>query len=550
MNILSKDLHHLLMDGDLFEGLQVLLIIFSSFVSEDLTIVTTALLTASEAITPYVFLLGNFLGIVLGDMLLYGAGRGVVHLTSVSNSRKLQGLNRFIQQNPQYAVFLIFLARFIPGTRIPVYVSSGLVRFSLFWFTVVTVVSVAVWVWIFYTFNESLFNLLMLDAPSIPLVMLAIVIGYYFIIKVGGFVLQFLNPYSRRALYHSWKKYLYYEFWPGWMLYGPVALYYIWLGIKYRSLLYPSAVNPGIESGGLIGESKAQIFDLMKADALGMLKYRYVADTLTQSQKITVVKEFLNQEKLGYPFILKPDCGQRGSGVKLIHHEKDMIDYICNAEYPFIVQEYSSYKNEIGLFYIKDPDTGKSSLFSITHKIFPEIVGDGVSTLGELILADPRARIMAQTYLTRFETRMEEVLPQGERLRLVESGNHAQGTIFEDGQKFKDKDLLAVTRSIVRNIKGFQVGRLDIRYKTMKDLKAGKNFHIIEVNGAGSEATHIYDKDITLIQAYKTLFRQWEIMFALGKSNVEKGKGMCGFFKIAAKIIQYQIASASHPSAS
>ena len=36
-------------------------------------------------------------------------------------------------------------------------------------------------------------------------------------------------------------------------------------------------------------------------------------------------------------------------------------------------------------------------------------------------------------------------------------------------------------------------GRLDIRYNTLDELKPGNNFSIIELNGAGSEPTHIYD---------------------------------------------------------
>ena len=46
------------------------------------------------------------------------------------------------------------------------------------------------------------------------------------------------------------------EFWPDWMFYPPVGIYCAWLALKYRGLTVPTAANPGIFSGGMVGESK------------------------------------------------------------------------------------------------------------------------------------------------------------------------------------------------------------------------------------------------------------------------------------------------------
>src|SRR5262249_2721177 len=54
------------------------------------------------------------------------------------------------------------------------------------------------------------------------------------------------------------------EFWPTWLFYLPVGFYYGWLGLRYRSLTLPSAANPVIPTGGLVGESKCAILDLLR----------------------------------------------------------------------------------------------------------------------------------------------------------------------------------------------------------------------------------------------------------------------------------------------
>ena len=52
---------------------------------------------------------------------------------------------------------------------------------------------------------------------------------------------------------------------------------------------------------------------------------------------------------------------------------------------------------------------------------------------------------------------------------------------------------------------------------------AGRGFSVIELNGATSEATNIYDPDHSLFFAYRTLFRQYEILYKIGAANMQRG---------------------------
>ena len=76
---------------------------------------------------------------------------------------------------------------------------------------------------------------------------------------------------------------------------------------------------------------------------------------------------------------------------------------------------------------------------------------------------------------------------------------------------------------ISRKVSGFFIGRYDIRFASAEDLRAGKNFQIIELNAAAAEATSIYDARNSLWSAYRTLFRQWNLVFAIGAENRRRG---------------------------
>src|SRR6267154_4625243 len=152
--------------------------------------------------------------------------------------------------------------------------------------------------------------------------------------------------------------------------------------------------------------------------------------------------------------------------------------YLAKVSAPLVVQRYVPGPKEAGIFYYRFPGEERGHIFGITRKEFPTVVGDGVRTLRELVEADPRARLISQTYLKRFEGAADEVLEAGKILRLVEAGNHCQGCIFLDGADLLTEELREVFDGISRKLPGFFVGRYDIRYASDIELRAGRNFKI------------------------------------------------------------------------
>ncbi|HNK58874.1 MAG TPA: hypothetical protein PLL86_21865, partial [Leptospiraceae bacterium] len=69
----------------------------------------------------------------------------------------------------------------------------------------------------------------------------------------------------------------------------------------------------------------------------------------------------------------------------------------------------------------------------------------------------------------------------------------------------------------------FDFGRMDIKFKNKDSLENGSGFKILEVNGSEAESTHIYDRKYSIYYAYKTLYQQWDTLFAIARKNKEKG---------------------------
>jgi len=131
--------------------------------------------------------------------------------------------------------------------------------------------------------------------------------------------------------------------------------------------------------------------------------------------------------------------------------------------------------------------------------------------------------MQADTFLRRHRETVAVVLPEGQRFQLAIAGNHAQGTLFKDGAHLLTPALRRRIDAIARSYPGFFVGRFDVRYGDVERFKSGDDLAIVELNGATAESTNIYDPDGTLRNAYRTLFRQWSIVFAIGAANRDKG---------------------------
>ena len=171
--------------------------------------------------------------------------------------------------------------------------------------------------------------------------------------------------------------------------------------------------------------------------------------------------------------VLKPDVGERGTGVAIARNEREVHSYLCAATQDTIIQKYVG-GLEFGIFYYRYPGESPGRIFSITEKRFPVITGDGQSTLAELILADERAVCLAALYLARLRRGPGEVPAAGEAVPLAELGSHCRGAVFLNGASLETEALSAAVDSIARSHPGFFFGRFDVRSASVEDLQTGR----------------------------------------------------------------------------
>ena len=344
-----------------------------------------------------------------------------------------------------------------------------------------------------------------------------------------------------------------FEFWPPVLFYLPVGFYYLWLALRFRGLTLPTASNPSIYAGGMVGESKAQIFSLVPDRFRSLIApyalFRWPQGVDTVDGALAATREAMGRAGLAYPIVAKPDVGQRGDGVRPVRSDEQLRAYLerfpRNAE--ILLQELVGYPGEAGVMYFRRPGEDRGTIFSLTLKEFPAVVGDGKRTLRELILADRRARRIRKLYFRRHEAELNRVVEAGRRFPLVFAGNHCKGAVFKDGCHLATPKMLDAFHRIAVSMPEFHFGRFDIRFRDLDSLRAGIGFKIFEINGAGAEATHIWDARTTLPQAYGTLFRQFRALFEIGAENRRRGHKAMGTLRFLKDFFSYTMMARRYP---
>jgi len=304
------------------------------------------------------------------------------------------------------------------------------------------------------------------------------------------------------------------EYWPLQVVYFPIFFYWMWQAIRSGSLFFFSASNPSIESGGMLGESKSKILDLIpdevKPITLFFNKGVELEDMITQ----------FSQHQLTYPVIAKPDMGERGWQVVKVKDEIALVNYAESSTVDFIIQEYIDLPVELGVFYYRMPDEEQGVVSSIVLKEMLKVTGDGRSTLRELMTKYDRAKLQITTL--EKERDLSVVPKSGEDVELVGIGNHSKGTTFLNGNQWITEKLITQFDLLSKQVKGFYYGRYDLRCASREALERGE-MKIMELNGAGAEPAHIYHPGFSLFRAYGVLFKHWKILAQISRANHKNG---------------------------
>jgi len=268
----------------------------------------------------------------------------------------------------------------------------------------------------------------------------------------------------------------------------------------------------------MLGERKSEIFDIIPEE--------YIPKTIKilPNTSFEEVSTKCLKKGIEFPFICKPDIGERGWMVKKINDAGDLKEYLSQIKVDYLVQEYVEHSLELGIFYYRSPHEEKGTISSIVVKEMLFVEGNGNDTLIKLIKNKPRARFQLDELTKIYDHgAMSKVLPIGEKFELVSIGNHSLGTKFLDGVDWIDEQLTNAMDILSKKIPEFYFGRFDLRCKDIESLKKLEDFKIMELNGAGSEPAHIYQPGFSLFKAYGVLFHHLKVLSKISSLNKKRG---------------------------
>jgi membrane protein DedA with SNARE-associated domain len=512
--------------------LTMLGIALGTLVSEDLACIGAGLLAASGQLDFFSATLASFIGIFVGDLIIFWLGYHFGHAFLAHPWTRWFISERAVRHAEhlfrRHGIWLILGTRFIPGTRTATYFAGGALRAPFMRFVGIFALAAAVWtpflVGLSFFVGRELLGLYEVYEALVPPALIAAGLLLYFIFHYG---IPLLTWKGRRRLKGKWMRATRWEFWPWWQVNWLVFLYVLYLGLfRYRRPALFTATNPCMLHSGFIGESKGAILESLSGAGEAIPPWKLLGPGEPES-RWQAFESAMQELQLVYPVVLKPDEGQRGAGVKVVRNSGEARAWLETTAVPAILQTCIEGR-EYGVFYERLPSESKGRISSVTIKEQLSVTGNGVDSLEILIYAHPRAIALLGMFVSRFEDELDDILPKGQVKVLGELGTHAMGSLFLDGRHLITPALEERIDSIASACEGFYFGRFDIMVPDEAALKEGSTVRVIELNGITSEETHIYDPRHGLFHAWATLCRQWRTGFEIAAQNAANGHEPAG----------------------
>lgn len=532
-----------------------------TFIHEDVAIVMGAMLIVEYGVPPLVAGGSLYLGVVGGDLMLYALGASARYLPGARRLLISPPIERLRNSLQDHLVVSVALCRVLPGVLFPTYIACGWFRLSFRRFAATSLVTAAVYtpvmLWLAVTFNQTFLGKLGYIGWGLMLVLVLLIAIPCRRLKCRTFKKIVADPprlgghslFGRRKLkapaitHEGMPPLMRLQRWiahaervPNLMFYVPFVLHWFYLGLRYRGFGVPTAANPMIEAGGLWGESKSGcmnfIFDGQRRWLAPFTTVHRREGLETVDADLECALERMRTLGLEFPVVAKPDIGWQGYGVRLVADRDALRHYIASfpSDATFLIQHYVPYDGEAAVYYIRYPGEPTGRLLSLTLRYFPHVIGDGCSTLSELIDGNPRTRWKGDVHLgeNRFHlghgTQDPARVPEeGEVVRLSLIGSIRVGGLYRDASSYITPAMTARFHSIASSMPEFYVGRFDVRFESMEQLQNGDGFRIIETNGAGAEAIQLWDPEKSLGQAYRDLIHAQTLLFKIGAMNRARG---------------------------
>lgn len=314
-----------------------------------------------------------------------------------------------------------------------------------------------------------------------------------------------------------WHRLTHWEYWPYPAIYFPILPLWLWYALRTRAVFFFTAANPGIQNGGFMMESKKSIYDLLPPD------FCPATVLVGPDTPWNLLTAQMQAAGITLPCIAKPDIGLKGLQVEKIHSLAELQAYSTRATWPWLIQTLIHAPEEVGIFYHRTPGCPEGQVSGIVYKEFLTVWGNGADTVETLLAAHPRTAMQIPVLRARYGPLLHSVPAPRQPLTLVPYGNHARGAKFLDWSHKCTPALRQAIDRLCRQVPEFYYGRLDLRFDSWDELAKGRGFWVIELNGAGSEPTHIYDPDHPLWFGWWEAWRHAHLLCQISLENIRRG---------------------------
>lgn len=128
-------------------------------IPEDITLVSGGIIAGLGYANPHIMLVISMFGVLFGDSVMYWLGRiygaKILRVRFIRRFMNVQRLRLVREKFDKYGNRVLFIARFLPGLRAPIYMISGVTRrISYARFVIIdfcaAIISVPIWVYLGY----------------------------------------------------------------------------------------------------------------------------------------------------------------------------------------------------------------------------------------------------------------------------------------------------------------------------------------------------------------------------------------------------------------
>ena len=502
----------------------LLVILLCTFVAEDPTCLASGLMVSVGIIDFWSAAAACTAGIFIGDTVLYSIGRFLGH-----KAIRKAPLKWFIKEHKvnQWAgwfstpkgMLVVVSSRFVPASRVPTFVSAGIMKLNAFRLGLLLLVAALIWtpplMWVGYKYGAAAMDVLYRFKNNA----LWVILGLLFLLHViTHWMVPALTWRGRRQIVMKVRGFLQPSLWPAAVLYLPIRLGILGLCLRYRRLTAFASANPAFgRIGGFIGDSKSLLLRPFQRDSR-------CCPTLALSLEDTKdgrVKEATAFAAChGFPVVFKPEVAEDGAGLRFLHTQEQLERLVRGATEDFLLQKFIS-GFEFEVVWRRNAGQDDGHIMAIVQKRDVTVRGDGEQTLEELIWLDEVAVSRGELFIQCHARDLNRVIPAGQKVTLNLTGSYGHGARCLHRHDLITVELTTAMTAFAKRFPGLHFARFDLRAVSVEDLKAGR-FTVTEVGGCCHVSSLLRDESLRFSRSYAVVWSQIKACLEAGAYNLSQ----------------------------